>query len=886
MSRSPAILPSLDTLATRLNRTFNGRETEDNWEPLALMFRASKEAISCTSQSLLVNSFMKTVATTALEACLLSERTRLATSVMEMCRELAAHKLEASTWDLVMTQLLKVCERVNKLFVLRAKGTIEALLPSIPGKTAFGRCAEACSSPNKGLRLVAMELLTIAIKCHGEDVEDGQVVILKKVISEGLSDASGPVRDASRAAMHALIQFKPQSAREMLGKPQTSVANSAAMSVSSMSRASSSLLRTAKVVTADGQSRTILGPQRIPSGVPEAASFAAVDGVAPKRALRVASSMLVNSFSTSNLRASNRPALSSRNNPPTSTSPSSKPLERVDSRLQRLVQGRPTSRSAMHLQHASSASTSTLDVNSVKFVVADALKTGLKSTDWSARQQLVDRIASSVDASESGVSFVGRCLQVAITALSDSHVRVQQAGVALSDRLVEIYLKVFPAEAQLLMPLLEALVVRLFAVQSQLKGKHEDLARIASLLLASLDANSAISLLSNAFSRPEVIVLSRLKYSLVSLALSHISQVEAGLQDAVVCRTLFSRLGLLLDEPATSQIAAECFAKLYALNAANYYATVQQCVKSLAARKILQQTVGHIQSQSKAVMSEGKEMMMMMMMMPCVTPTRASSMTAQKTSTTRMAIFATPKAPSTCNTPSQHAATNTVQAAATTPPTNLPSLRTRTEIELTVRKRIESAIRQVMCTPLSLSAAAAAKFVDGQRASGGISVPMSVDTMVEKVRARIRVALARHQEKILQDASVDRIIDEIRSLDTPQKLPPSPNIEDEQDQIDQLVLLSPTLSRIPHSSSKNELAEPVIDDSAEVEALLEAALQQFFASSPMTNHLVSSANNNNNSIEDDDDDDEEIGEPTMRQVLDCIMSTPSIAKSNAIFIYV
>ena len=76
-------------------------------------------------------------------------------------------KVDVVIWDQIMISLLKVCERVNKVFVQRAKGTLQALIGVIPARTSLFRLMGGCSSVNKGLRLVSVELLTEVSRCMG-----------------------------------------------------------------------------------------------------------------------------------------------------------------------------------------------------------------------------------------------------------------------------------------------------------------------------------------------------------------------------------------------------------------------------------------------------------------------------------------------------------------------------------------------------------------------------------------------------------------------------------------------------------------------------------------------------------------------------------------------
>ena len=65
-----------------------------------------------------------------------------------------------------------------------------------------------------------MELLTEVIRTHGDLIPNDELILsqVKKVISDGLADAASAVREASRAAITALTQWRPCTVNELLGK--------------------------------------------------------------------------------------------------------------------------------------------------------------------------------------------------------------------------------------------------------------------------------------------------------------------------------------------------------------------------------------------------------------------------------------------------------------------------------------------------------------------------------------------------------------------------------------------------------------------------------------------------------------------------------------------
>ena len=240
-----------------------------------------------------------------------------------------------------------------------------------------------------------MELLTEVIKVHGDLIPNDEVLLnqVKKVISDGLADAAGAVREASRAAITALTQWRPTTVNELLGRTQGPVTAAPNIALSTLSR-TSSVARAPRVVTQQGtvlsRQNSILGPQRVNSTLQSSTDvFVGADGVAPKRALRVASSMLTNSISTSNLRQLEKESGDARKLSTPSASATKgfvKPLDRLTT----------IKANAVGTKSTLSMTNSRLDLSTVKGFASEILKVSLKSSDWSSRLQCIEKLTQKL----------------------------------------------------------------------------------------------------------------------------------------------------------------------------------------------------------------------------------------------------------------------------------------------------------------------------------------------------------------------------------------------------------------------------------------------------------------------------------------------------------
>lgn len=803
---------NLDQLSTRILRTYNDKETEDNWEQLEQLFSQSTQFITShgdTTSILVVNTFLKNISNVAFEQCLQSERTRLATSVMDLCKALHVFpRVDTVIWDQIVVSLLKVCERVNKVFVQRAKGTLHSLISVIPPKTSLLRLMGGCSSVNKGLRLVSMELLTEVIKVHGDAIPNDEALLnqVKKVISDGLADAASAVREASRAAIAALTLWRPATVNELLGRPKGPVVAAPNVAMSTLSR-TSSVARAPRVVTQQGtmlsRQNSILGPQRVNSTLQSSTEvFVGADGVAPKRALRVASSILVNSISTNNLRQLERDGGSVSRKPSTPSASATKGFVKPLDRLTTLKA------SAVGTKSTLSMTSSRLDLSTVKGLASEILRVSLKSSDWSSRLQCIEKLTQkfSEDGGDTSFGTFGRCLQVAITGLSDTHFKVQTSSLVLAEQVILGFKSQFPefskSNQQEFIHLLDLLLVRIGSIAVQVKGKPtpEEARQVAAKLNSSLDPTTLITVYTSSLARSDLGTKQRLYLtSLLNAEVSSSSTSQASFKDITICRSLGARIAPSLEE---SPDAVSIFCLIYQQSAANYYVTVQQSVKCAPAREILRRAILGCKGEEESLNSTKPDTDQM-----DVDVTNDAK--EDSGSTVYMSVISdhggeedgeegvpvTPIRLAKQTTKPKSVLVQKPTEPAHTPSTLIRTPRSRSLIEMTVQKRIISAIRRVLQTPK-------------HKPVNEAMDPTNADALVSKVRERIRLAL---DSTAVHNSA--RIIEPIKPVSplTPRNVNTSPT------KLPQSAFLPP-----------NTPSKYITDDSAEVEALVEAALEQFF----------------------------------------------------------
>ncbi len=121
------------------------------------------------------------------------------------CKTLGAQMEQFS--DFLLIPLLKLCERTNKVFVIRAQATINEYIKVAPiAKMYLGKFTDAMKSPNKGLKAAVAESLELLVSLL-EKFESDSIDVWEKLIVEGVVDAAPQVRESMRK-VYFVIQKK------------------------------------------------------------------------------------------------------------------------------------------------------------------------------------------------------------------------------------------------------------------------------------------------------------------------------------------------------------------------------------------------------------------------------------------------------------------------------------------------------------------------------------------------------------------------------------------------------------------------------------------------------------------------------------------------------
>lgn len=132
-----------------------------------------------------------------------TERTRLAITSLELlCIFASLLKNDYEhVQELFLSQVLKVCERTNKILYEKGKSTLITILSSCPGplKLVIMRLSEAFSSQNKNLRQSIIESLGPILKNAREGSLNDHLDAISRILKSGLQDAAETVRATSRS---------------------------------------------------------------------------------------------------------------------------------------------------------------------------------------------------------------------------------------------------------------------------------------------------------------------------------------------------------------------------------------------------------------------------------------------------------------------------------------------------------------------------------------------------------------------------------------------------------------------------------------------------------------------------------------------------------------
>lgn len=243
--QSLLVYSNFDNLIERAIKNFGSRETEHNWESVESDLKELTKSIVNPS-SLNLGSFKRLTLHVVCHS-ILSERTRLSSAAMDLVRSISqnfgnfadissregSQEKSVAVYecliDATMSPLMKICERTNRVFVVRAQSTLQSLLeagklaPSIIRDFAVPKLVDAMNSSNKGLRLaVLVPCLSVIIENDKMWNVEGSLQNVETIIKSGLQDAALEVRQAARQCFLSFDSKNPcRAAKIMEGMPST-----------------------------------------------------------------------------------------------------------------------------------------------------------------------------------------------------------------------------------------------------------------------------------------------------------------------------------------------------------------------------------------------------------------------------------------------------------------------------------------------------------------------------------------------------------------------------------------------------------------------------------------------------------------------------------------
>ena len=185
-------------------------EADDTWDTIGnalLRIIALSKGGACDFPKTLTSSIRSMYRSITSAAA--SERSRLSSTAVE-CIAALAMGLGPSFEPLVplfIPTLLSICSRPNKVFISRAKATIQTIIDQTQLISLLPYFAGALSEKSVTLRLIAIESLLACVQCFNPpDLErDARARDVENAIRLTATDASADVRKVSR---HVFDAFK------------------------------------------------------------------------------------------------------------------------------------------------------------------------------------------------------------------------------------------------------------------------------------------------------------------------------------------------------------------------------------------------------------------------------------------------------------------------------------------------------------------------------------------------------------------------------------------------------------------------------------------------------------------------------------------------------
>ena len=619
--RGGGAVGSLELIAGKIQRTWGEKECENNWEAVDTMLRQAAVIIHESHQTILVSAFLRQINTILLEGCLQSERTRLASGAMELLSALEKHpRLDPQLWESVVTSLLRICEKTNRIFVTRAMECLKKLVNVIPARILWPELVACRTNANKGLRQSALEVLETSLSVLNEAVILEHQNLIRSYISESMHDAAINVRDAARKTCLlfnkkcpcAVIESSKLRNNQLNFDDSASVRSGAgpapSIAYSGISRASSTVLRAPRIAGAK-QPFTILGapgPQRM---APPPTLDSDIAG--PKKATRVSSNMLANSLTAhGTVRAPERakaPTTANQFSMPTSPSISTTSTNRTPQKLASGVASvRPTPAFAAPKATSPAAPkpNQVVDNGAVRKLLMRPPKI---SSDWQERLKAVEELMTALKAPaprDLSSFVVSRAAQFLTGALADVHPRINSTGL----QLLEVFVEYFYETLRTQLSELEPVVVKLLSLQDGATKRitSEEIDRALGILQSCLKETNMLSLLLACLARAEVSSSAKLRQLFTCRvdALLASSEGKDLLAETQMARLMVSRMAPYIED---CESAREAMLKLYVRSLPVYCLLVQQLVRSQNAKRLLREmTEKHDENRIERAVTENR----------------------------------------------------------------------------------------------------------------------------------------------------------------------------------------------------------------------------------------------------------------------------------------
>ncbi|KAJ2384542.1 hypothetical protein GGI23_006906, partial [Coemansia sp. RSA 2559] len=198
-------LSSFKTLIVRLDVV----EHEETWQQIDNALKDLTSLVKAGATKLDAFASLMKQASKYLNNAIISERTRLSGTALELVEEMA-RQMETRfqpVGDMVFPTVLKTCARANKVFVTRGIKCLTTVITyAHAGEQAPRVCMAATTDPNKTMRASATKLLMSMVSCCTVPELAPHMAAVENAISLGVIDANPDARTTSRQTYEIYIK--------------------------------------------------------------------------------------------------------------------------------------------------------------------------------------------------------------------------------------------------------------------------------------------------------------------------------------------------------------------------------------------------------------------------------------------------------------------------------------------------------------------------------------------------------------------------------------------------------------------------------------------------------------------------------------------------------